>query len=539
MEQGTASQEGGGALLFLANGAVKACRALRYFRTMGWKAALSIPLAKWTIRRVRKHVERPGEAQSSVLESLLRGGECTAFGRDHALKPGLSPKEFAEHVPVRDYEGLKPYVDRAVKGEEDVLWPGRPLYFCKTSGTTSGAKYIPLTKDSMPNHIGSARNALLWHIAGTGDASFVDGKMIFLQGSPKLAKTPGGVPLGRLSGIVAHHVPSYLQANRLPSWETNCIDDWETKVDAVVRETCTEDLRLVSGIPSWVQMYFERLLEHTGKATVREVFPNLSLFVHGGVAFGPYAERFRQLLGFDIARVELYPASEGFLAYQDAPGVEGMLLNVNDGIYFEFIPADRYFDDKPPRLTVGEVEVGVQYAVVLSTNAGLWGYDIGDTVKFVSLDPPRVVVTGRIKHFTSAFGEHVIAEEVEGAAQEAMEAHGGVITEFHVAPEVAPVEGLPYHEWVVAFETQPRDLAAFAATLDKALQSRNPYYKDLIQGAVLRPAVVTSVPADRFKEAMRKRGKLGGQNKIPRLANDRAMADLLLDARLQPKSVAT
>ena len=498
---------------------------------MGWKAKLSLPVARWAMKRLRQSVADPRGAQQGVLDMLLAQGARTAFGKDHGLRPGLSVAEFQSQVPVRDYEGLRPYMDRAVKGEADVVWPGMPLYFCKTSGTTSGAKYIPLTKDSMPNHIGSARNALLGHIAGTGDASFVDGKMIFLQGSPELAKTSGGVHLGRLSGIVAHHVPAYLQANRLPSWETNCIDDWETKVDAVVRETCHEDLRLVSGIPSWVQMYFERLLVHTGKATVQEVFPNLCLFVHGGVAFGPYAERFRQLLGFDIPRVELYPASEGFLAYQDAPDVEGMLLNVNDGIFFEFIPADRYFEDVPPRLTVGEVELGVQYAVVLSSNAGLWGYDIGDTVKFVSLDPPRVLVTGRIKHFTSAFGEHVIAEEVEGAAQEAVAAHGGVMTEFHVAPQVTPEEGLPYHEWVVAFERMPEDLASFAATLDVALQARNPYYKDLIKGAVLRPAVVTPVPSDAFTEAMRKRGKLGGQNKVPRLANDRTMADLLLESK--------
>jgi len=510
-----------------------------YFRSMGIKAWLARPWAHRVMRKVREGVHHPGEAQTQVLRNLLAEGRSTAFGKDHGLTWDMTAEAFRRAVPVRDYEGLKPYIERAVQGEPDVLWPGRPLYFCKTSGTTSGAKYIPLTKDSMPNHIGSARNALLGHIAGTGDASFVDGKMIFLQGSPELAMTSGGVHLGRLSGIVAHHVPAYLQRNRLPSWETNCIDDWETKVDAIVRETASEDLRLVSGIPSWVQMYFERLLIHTGKSTVREVFPNLALFVHGGVAFGPYAERFKQLLGFDIARVELYPASEGFLAYQDAPGVEGMLLNVNDGIYFEFIPADRYFEESPPRLTVGEVEMGVQYAVVLSTNAGLWGYDLGDTVKFVSLSPPRIVVTGRIKHFTSAFGEHVIAEEVEGAAQQAMAAHGGVITEFHVAPQVNPAEGLPYHEWVVAFETQPADLAAFAGALDMALQSRNPYYKDLIQGAVLRAAVVTPVPADRFTEAMRKRGKLGGQNKIPRLANDRAMADLLLDATQEPKSVAT
>ena len=507
-----------------------------YFRRMGWKAALSLPLARWAMRRLRKDVAQPGDAQREVLASLLARGARTAFGRDHGLRAGMSVAEYQARVPVRDYEGLRSYMDRAVQGEEDVVWPGKPLYFCKTSGTTSGAKYIPLTEDSMPNHIGSARNALLGHIAGTGDASFVDGKMIFLQGSPELAKTPGGVHLGRLSGIVAHHVPGYLQANRLPSWETNCIEDWESKVDAVVRETCTEDLRLVSGIPSWVQMYFERLLEHTGKDTVREVFPNLTLFVHGGVAFGPYAERFRQLLGFDIARVELYPASEGFLAYQDAPNVEGMLLNVNDGIFFEFVPADKYFEENAPRLTVDEVELGVQYAVVLSSNAGLWGYDIGDTVKFVSLDPPRVLVTGRIKHFTSAFGEHVIAEEVEGAARDAVEAHGGVMTEFHVAPQVTPEEGLPYHEWIVAFDTRPSDTEAFAATLDEALQQRNPYYKDLIQGAVLRPAVVTPVPSDRFTEAMRKRGKLGGQNKVPRLANDRTMADLLLDTSLELKT---
>ena len=507
-----------------------------YFRRMGWKAALSLPLARWAMRRLRKDVAQPGDAQREVLASLLARGARTTFGRDHGLREGMSVAEFQARVPVRDYEGLRGYMDRAVQGEEDVVWPGKPLYFCKTSGTTSGAKYIPLTEDSMPNHIGSARNALLGHIAGTGDASFVDGKMIFLQGSPELAKMPGGVHLGRLSGIVAHHVPGYLQANRLPSWETNCIEDWETKVDAVVRETCTEDLRLVSGIPSWVQMYFERLLEHTGKDTVKEVFPNLTLFVHGGVAFGPYAERFRQLLGFDIARVELYPASEGFLAYQDAPNVEGMLLNVNDGIFFEFVPADKYFEESAPRLTVDEVELGVQYAVVLSSNAGLWGYDIGDTVKFVSLDPPRVLVTGRIKHFTSAFGEHVIAEEVEGAARDAVEAHGGVMTEFHVAPQVTPEEGLPYHEWIVAFDTRPSDPDAFAAALDEALQQRNPYYKDLIQGAVLRPAVVTPVPSDRFTEAMRKRGKLGGQNKVPRLANDRAMADLLLDTSLELKT---
>ena len=500
---------------------------------MGWKAFLSQPVARLSLWRLQRRVSDPAAAQREVLEGLLKKGQATAFGRAHGLRPGMNVQAFQEAVPVRSYEGLRAFVDRAVAGEADVLWPGKPLYFCKTSGTTSGAKYIPLTEDSMPNHIGSARNALLGHIAGTGDASFVDGKMIFLQGSPQLESTPGGVPLGRLSGIVAHHVPSYLQRNRLPSWEANCIEDWEDKVQAIVEETCQEDLRLVSGIPSWVQMYFERLLAHTGKSTVQEVFPNLSLFVHGGVAYGPYAERFKQLLGFEIPRVELYPASEGFLAFQEAPNVKGMLLNVRDGIFFEFIPAGQYFEENAPRLTIAEVECGVQYAVVLTSNAGLWGYDIADTVKFVSLDPPRILVTGRIKHFTSAFGEHVIAEEVEAAAQMAMAQCGGVISEFHVAPQVAPSEGLPYHEWLVAFEDLPEDLDRFVGALDGALQGANPYYKDLIQGSVLRPAQLTCVPAERFNEAMRKRGKLGGQNKMPRLANDRVLADLILTTELQ------
>ena len=496
---------------------------------MGIKTKLSLPLARFILRGVRRRAADGASSQRQQFESIVAQGARTAFGEDHGLRAGMTVAEFQSAVPVRDYEGLKPWMERAVGGESDVVWPGKPLYFCKTSGTTSGAKYIPLTRASMPNHIGSARNALLAHIARTGASDFVDGKMIFLQGSPELASTPGGVPLGRLSGIVAHHVPAYLQRNRLPSWETNCIEDWEEKVEAIVRETAGEDLRLISGIPSWVQMYFERLLAHTGAANVREVFPNFSLFVYGGVAFEPYRERFRKLIGADVPTVELYPASEGFLAWQDGAEGEGLLLNVADGIFFEFIPADKYFDAEPTRLPLDRVELGVQYAVVLTTNAGLWAYDIGDTVKFVSLDPARIVVTGRIKHFTSAFGEHVIAEEVEGALAEALAAAGGSVVEFHVAPEVTPFEGLPYHEWFVEFAEAPVDLARFAATADEALQRRNPYYRDLITGSVLRPTRVTVVPTGAFNEAMRSLGRLGGQNKPPRLANDRKFADALME----------
>jgi len=474
----------------------------------------------------------PGEAQERVLKGLLEKAVDTAFGRAHGFADIVALDNAADRVaafrsavPVRDYEGLTSHMDRVVAGEPDVLWPGLPKYFCKTSGTTSGAKHIPLTEDSLPNHIGSARRALIHHVARSGNAEFVGGKMIFLQGSPTLTDTPGGVPLGRLSGIVAHHVPNYLKRKYLPSWETNTIEDWEQKVDAIVRETAGEDLRLISGIPSWVQMYFERLLEYTGKANVLEVFPNFSLFVFGGVAYAPYADRFRELIGGEVFRVETYPASEGFIAYQDGEPGEGLLVNADDGLFLEFIPAEEYGGSDARRLGLGEVETGVNYAVVVTSNAGLWAYDLGDTVRFVSLAPARVLVTGRVKHFTSAFGEHVIAEEVEGAMAKAVAEQGGQVVEFHVAPEVNPEEGLPYHEWFVEFSEPPVDPVAFALALDSGLQERNPYYRDLIAGAVLRTAVLNALPQGAFHYVMARRGRLGGQNKVPRLANDRTMAD--------------
>jgi hypothetical protein len=419
-------------------------------------------------------------------------------------------------------------MERAKAGELSVLWPGMPKYFCKTSGTTSGTKYIPLTQASLPNHIGSARNALLNYIGETGKSNFVDGKMIFLQGSPELDRLDSGIPFGRLSGIVANHVPAYLQKNRMPSYATNCIEDWETKVNRIVDETSKQDMRLISGIPSWVQMYFELLLEKTGRQTIKEIFPNFELFVFGGVNFAPYKSRFAELIGEEIPTIELYPASEGFLAYQDSQQAEGLRLNVNSGIYFEFIKAEEYFTENPKRYALYEVELGVNYALILSNNAGLWGYSIGDTVKFVSLNPFRILVTGRIKHFTSAFGEHVIGEEVDRAMSDALQQLHFSVNEFHVAPQVQPSEGLPYHEWIIEFNVDVPDLNVLQALLDNKMQEQNVYYKDLIVGNVLQPLKITSVKTGAFNAYMKSEGKLGGQNKIPRLANDRKLADALL-----------
>ena len=490
-------------------------------------------LAKRATAKAMRAAMDPVATQQAVLQKLIEGGRNTAFGKEHGLDKVNDHASLIETVPLRDYEALRPWIDRIVKGERDVLWPGLPLYLCKTSGTTSGAKYIPITKESLPNHINSARNALFAYINRSGNTDFVDGKMIFLQGSPVLDKK-GKVPTGRLSGIVANHVPSYLLKNRMPSFDTNSIPDWETKVEAIVGETMSADLRLISGIPAWVQMYFERLLARTGKATVKEVFPNFSLFVYGGVNYEPYRSRMEALIGGTMDRVETFPASEGFIAYQDQGPGEGLLLVLDNGIYFEFIPqttaavsrdaqspTTNHQSPSQQRLSIGEVELGVNYALVLHTNAGLWGYEIGDTVKFVSLTPPRIVVTGRTKHFTSAFGEHVIAEEVEGALKDAVAAHPCEVSEFTVAPQLSPAEGLPFHEWHIEFAAEPTDIASFAQAIDVALQQRNPYYKDLITGKVLRTLVVVPVKRGGFAAWMKSRGMNDAQSKVPRLANDR------------------
>jgi hypothetical protein len=493
---------------------------------MGIKGTLSKPYAHLISSALKRDAKRGVDLQHKIMRSLVTKARKTAFGSDHDFANIETHTDFKNRVPIRDYEGHKPYIDRIIKGENDVLWPGRPAYFCNTSGTTSGAEYIPLTKDSVPYHVNAAKNALLSYIAETGNSSFLDGKMIFLQGSPELEKI-GDIPLGRLSGITAHWVPNYLQKNRMPTWETNCIDDWETKVDKVIKEPRVEDMRLISGIPSWVQMYFEQLLEKTGANNVKEVFPNFSLFVYGGLNYAPYKPVFDKLIGEDIDSVETYPASEGFIAFQDSQSEPGLRLNVNAGMFFEFIPADQFFEEKPPRYHLGEVELNKNYAIILSTNAGLWGYNIGDTVKFVSLDPYRIVVTGRIKHFISAFGEHVIAEEVESSLEEVIAHFDAQVKEFHLAPQINPEDGLPYHEWFFEFDDEPHNLDAFRLKLDKALQERNPYYKDLIQGNILKPLVISRVEKGGFNKMMKQRGKLGGQNKIPRLADNRELAELM------------
>ncbi|MBZ9628781.1 GH3 auxin-responsive promoter family protein [Psychroflexus sp. CAK1W] len=489
---------------------------------MSLKSIAAKLFAKYISHQMQGWSSRPEETQLKVFNMLIQEGRKTRFGEDHHFDTIKDYKDFFDKVPIQDYEGLKPYVDRVVDGEQDVLWPGKPLYFAKTSGTTSGSKFIPLTKDSLPNHTNAARNAILSYIAETGHSSFVDGKMIFLQGSPEL-KEKNGIHFGRLSGIVAHFVPNYLQKNRLPSWETNSLDDWNEKIDAIVEETYDQDMTIISGIPSWVQTYFERLHQKTDK-TIAELFPNLQLFIYGGVNYEPYRSKFENLIGVSVDSIELYPASEGFFAFQDSQKEEGMLLQLDSGMFYEFIKTDEFFDETPKIHSIGEVEIGVNYVMVVSTNAGLWRYNVGDTVMFTNTKPYRLKVSGRIKHFTSAFGEHVIAQEVEQSIIKASEEFDVQINEFTVAPQINPKEGLPYHEWFIEFEKEPDDFKAFAQRIDDLLQEQNSYYKDLKKGNMLKTLVITKVPKNGFQKYMKSVGKLGGQNKVARLSNDRTLA---------------
>lgn len=481
--------------------------------------------AKKHVQKAEDFKKNAEKNQEDLLLSLVKTAQKTLFGREHDFENIHSVKEFQDRVPVADYEDLKPYIERVKKGQSNILWTETPEYFAKTSGTTSGSKYIPISKEGMPFQIAGAQSALFHYISKKNNADFVNGKMIFLQGSPELEEV-FGIKTGRLSGIVAHHIPNYLQKNRLPSWETNIMEDWETKVDKIIEETEHENMTLISGIPPWLIMYFEKLTEKHGKK-IKQLFPNLQLIVTGGVNYEPYRDKMEELLGGKVDIVQTFPASEGFFAFQDDYTKEGLLLLTNHGIFYEFIPLEEYGKPGARRLTLKEIELHKDYALILTTNSGLWAYSIGDVVRFISKDPYKVLVSGRTKHFTSAFGEHVIAFEVEEAMKATLEKHPAQITEFHLAPQVNPAEGLPYHEWLIEFEKEPEHLEAFRDELDQQLRARNTYYDDLISGNILQKLQITRLAKNAFHEYAKSQGKLGGQNKTPRLANDRKIANLL------------
>lgn len=489
------------------------------------KSVLAKPFAGYIYKTIQKNKLTAVQDQEQILKQLIKVGRGTDYGKELGLEKVNSYEEYKQAVPIRDYEQMRPWIDKIIEGKHNVLWKGVPLYFAKTSGTTSGAKYIPITKESVSNHFGTARNAALCYASETGNTRFFDGKLIFLSGSPELERI-GNIPTGRLSGISNHLIPKYLRTNQLPSYETNCIEDWETKLSKIVDETLHQNMTLISGIPPWMQMYFDELMHRTGKK-VGDIFPNFSVMIQGGVNFEPYKARLFESIGRKIDCIELFPASEGFFAFQDSQEAEGLLLNTNDGIFYEFVPAAEIHTENPTRLTLKDVKVGENYALIINSNAGLWGYNLGDTVKFVSTSPYRIVVTGRIKHFISAFGEHVIGEEVEQSLLQAAKEENVKITEFTVAPMIQQGEGKSYHEWFIEFENRPADMEQFANKLNGHMRTKNIYYDDLIAGNILTPLKISSMKKNGFIDYMKSIGKLGGQNKVPRLSNDRKIADEL------------
>lgn len=494
---------------------------------MGIISLLAKPIGRYIHRQVKSMANNALQDQTRIFQYLIQKGKETRFGKDHHFDQVRSILNFQTRVPIRDYEQMKDYISEIKSGKSDVLWPGKPLYFAKTSGTTSGVKYIPISKESMQYHFSSARNAVFNYAVQINDFSYLDGKLIFLSGSPE-TELVGGIPTGRLSGLVNLHIPSLFKKSQLPSFETNCIEDWDTKLNKILDECIGQDLRLISGIPPWVKMFADRILEKTGKETIREVFPNLKMLVSGGVNFAPYKKHYENLFGERIPRVDTYPASEGFIGFQFEPNDPALILNTNAGIFFEFVTLDELNRENPHRISLEDVKTNITYAILLSTNAGLWCYNIGDTIEFVSLNPFRFIINGRVSQYISAFGEHVIEREVETALLQTSEIHKVSVGEYTVAPQVNPIDGgKPFHEWFIDFEKLPVDLAAFSSELDKRMCCQNIYYKDLIDGHILRPLQIRLMQRLSFIDFMRSIGKLGGQNKIPHLRNDRKIADEL------------
>jgi len=493
---------------------------------MSLKSLIIKPFAHAISRNVHRFADNALADQQQTLSSLIQAAQSTLFGIEHNFSQIKNYSDYKKNVPLRDYESIKGYIDRILNGEKDVLWKGTPKYLAKTSGTTSGVKYIPLSHQSIKSQINTSRSALM-NFVHTNKSNIFDGKVIFISGSPSL-NNEKHIPIGRLSGIVNHEIPSWVKGNQLPSYKTNCVEDWEEKLDLIVEETKDQDMTLISGIPPWVQMYYERLIKITGKKTIKEIFPNLKLFVHGGVNYEPYKQVMDKLMGPGVATLETYPASEGFIAFQDDINDQGLLLNTNAGLFYEFVESKAIDQDNPHRIDLSEVELNKDYAMIITSNAGLWSYNIGDVVRFTSLNPYKIRVSGRIKHFISAFGEHVISKEVEEAMTLISIELGLRVNDFTIAPQVNPKDRkLPYHEWFVEFEEEPPSLSIIELKLDDEISRQNIYYRDLIEGSILQTLIIRPIRKNGFRDYMKSIGKLGGQNKIPRLKNDRSIADKL------------
>ena len=496
---------------------------------------------QWRLASIRHFRDHPHEAQQAVLRDLLGTARNTEWGRRYGFEANLTGREFAQRVPVSSYEELVPELERVMRGETDVLWPGRVQWFAKSSGTTNArSKYIPVTRESLHEcHYRAGRDMTALATLHHPEARLLGGKTLSLGG----AHTPN--PLrpddptsraGDVSAVIMANLPTWAEHIRTPPLALALLDEWEEKIELIARHVQHQDVRVLAGVPTWMIVLLRRVTELAGADNITQVWPNLRLFLHGAVAFGPYRELFRQLIpGSQMHYQEVYNASEGYLALQDEPGSEDLLLLLRHGIYYEFLPADQWDAATPRVVPLEAVELGKSYALLISTNAGLWRYKIGDTVRFTSLRPYRIRITGRTKHFLNAFGEEVVVENAEAAVAAACQATATTVRDFTVAPIYfagAADGSRGGHQWLIEFLQPLSDAARFAAVLDQTLRQLNSDYdakrhRDL----ALAPPTLTVAAPGQFERWLARRGKLGGQHKVPRLSNSRdLLEDVLRDA---------
>jgi hypothetical protein len=480
--------------------------------------------ARMRLWSIEQWMNDPVRAQFLLWQDLLTAGQHTDFGRQYNFSKIQSLDDYKSAVPIHEYEDLKNYIERMMNGEENVLWNTPVLWFAKSSGTTSDrSKFIPVSNESLKdNHYRASKDVLSFYYASHPDSDMLTGKMLVIGGSHQISQLNEDVQYGDLSAVILQNSPFWSNWLRTPGLSIMLMDEWETKIEALAQSTVHENVTSMAGVPTWLLVLLKRILEITGKETIKEVWPSLELYMHGGVSFVPYKQQFEKLIGAPINYLEMYNASEGFFAAQDDITAEGMLLMCDHGIFYEFLPAEHFGNTNGQTLQLNEVELGKNYAPVITTNGGLWRYLIGDTIQFTSLKPFRIKVSGRIKHYMNAFGEEVIIDNADQAIAIASERTGARVKDYTAAPVYFSEGENGAHEWLVAFEKAPESVELFAAELDAALKKSNSDYeakrhKDI----ALRPPLLRAVPPHTFDAWLQSKGKLGGQHKVPRLSNDR------------------
>jgi hypothetical protein len=488
-------------------------------------------LARLRVWRIEHWMSNPVAVQFELLQDLLASGQYTEIGRKYGFENIYTIESFKKAVPIHEYDDLKPYIERCMQGEQNLLWNTPTNWFAKSSGTTSEkSKFIPISEESLEeSHFQGAKDVLTLYYNFNPDSDLLTGKGLVIGGSHQVSKINEEAQYGDLSAVLMQNTPFWGHWLRTPELSIALLDEWETKIEKLAETTIIENVTSISGVPTWTLVLIKRILEITGKQYLKEVWPNLELYIHGGVSFTPYREQFEKLIGAPINYIDLYNASEGFFAAQNNPSEEGMLLFLQHGIFYEFMPVEEYGKEKPLTLQLGEVETGKNYAVVISSNGGLWRYLIGDTIQFTSLAPYKIKVSGRIKHFINAFGEEVIVDNSDRAIAVASEKTGAIVKDYTAAPIYFSENGNGSHEWLIEFESEPSDLRLFTFELDNALKNVNSDYeakrhKDI----ALRMPVVHSLKKGVFDEWLRSKGKLGGQHKVPRLSNDRKFLEEIL-----------